>query len=454
MNLEAFFPLSVDTIHELNEFHSFINNEVHKEYNIVLTYGSLGNTSITNSISNYCIKNLPDSNLIIMGDQFKQNYKKHHHIKSYHDINSLLNLISLLIQTPISISPLPSLSEYFPLPIHLLKNMTFSRQDLWIPSDKKSIVNNEKCQYHICFKKGEVLDQKIIDLILKTSQYLYVKSEFKIFYVICITNEILNNLSNHINDVKSISSSCLAIASNSINVSIEIFSHVFNTPSSLIMFNEKNKSILTELAKSSQELIDKVSIYLPSDVNKLIMLFKKGNTNIMQEHTLMCSYFCLIIAKSQGWYNRTIHYTLELLCFFHDIMLTPIYHKHSRILAEDFDFIKINNLSENEKMLITYHPKEIAHYFKHIPDLPMTLEQLLLHHHGNTLGVYDNTLQQEEISSIAKLFFVAEEVSEKLLSVKTKITHNDWQKILEEVEKNLKKASYKKYIQPLKTLSL
>lgn len=442
INLEAYFNCNLDVISEINQLEICIQR---KHYNIIISLASIGNISITEIINQTARTYLPDTDLIFLGEQSSTTHKKTYHINRYNDISALNNYLSIILHTPISLSAVTINAEWFSIPVELLKLTTIARQDLWMKNSE---------QKHIVYlKKGEEIKSEILNESIITEKILYIQNEYKVFYVMSITNEILNHTSlNFLNKpVVEIHQPHRIISTD--NAFDSVYKNACTNLNLANYFFERNRLELSKLANSTQQLIDKVSRYLPIEINKLILLYKKGNTQRMQAHSLLCCFISLTIAKSQGWYNPMIHHTIELLCFFHDLMLTPFEHKYSSLNSSIHSLDNFNvkaKISENEQQLLLYHPKEIAHYFKNIPETPLTLEQLLMHHHGNTKGINDNSIQQEEISSIAKLFFVADAVTDILLSQNNPINQESWIMIIDEIENKLKRTSYKKYTYALR----
>lgn len=447
VNLRAFLSCKLAVIKKLEKFKVLI--EIDPTYDLIICMTTLENKDIVKAISHACNEYLPKAYVIFIGHHNENlSSRSHHSFRNHHDVMGLVRLCSELLKMEIDAAPKMTEADFFPIPLSLIAKLKKANQDYWKD-------NHDQQEFIKLAVSGEPIESKIKLWEQNKVTVIYVKKEDKHSAITLMTTDLQKELNGYANDPNPPSAEEVLNSQDSLlDKAGLVFSSIFKDGDSLAGLNFETKEALTSTAMATEKMISGLAKTLPQNLNKLILIFQNAKMSYVQRHTLLTSFLCLEMGRKESWFSTQVFATINLMVFFHDIVLTTIYIKYPHAPESEFDLLNIEGLSENEKNLIKWHPKVVSEMLGKLPGLPIGLDQLILQHHGTISGQIATTAPQEEIAPLSKLLYVAEKVAKVFLDSKIPLSEAERVQALSKIHTELVRKSYQKLLLPIYKLNL
>jgi hypothetical protein len=273
------------------------------------------------------------------------------------------------------------------------------------------------------------------------SDILYFSSKNCLETIGFITHKIISNISK--NHYRETTPKVLELSTN-------IFLSAVCESEFTKIFSNKTKETLELVALMIDSLLTELNKEFSQEVVKLIKLFKKSKALHLQIHSVLCSFIAIEIVRTEIWYSNHVKKTINLMSFFHDLLLIPIYIRHPNAPLLEEELLSFEALSEREKNLVKYHPREMSTYLKNLSFLPPMIDQFILQHHGNTSGEFNVDIRpNDDILYLSKVLYVADIISIEILKSKELVDDFKFRSILEQTKNQLHLDSYRKLLASL-----
>lgn len=439
-NLELRWGTTLEIFSSLTEFKNAILSE--KKYNFIISMSDLQNQNISKAITHICQQYQPDTSLIILGNTeiLNSTLEKIISIKNYYGIEELFSTIELNF----NLSKKYQNDLYIPIPLSMLNELTIATANIYF-------LDSSSNKYIKIITKGEPLTKKITHLFKLNIQNLFIDSNDYVNELKIITDKIIKKITKQgSNDL--VNDQNFAEKIELLETSGQLFVGLFNDKSKIHLLSKETIDTITESAIATNKLIQNITNDLPPELNKLILLYKKAKIGHLQFHTLLTQHLCIEMVRSESWFTSQIFTTISLMTFFQDILLTAIYIRYPDAPICKKKLFEFPKLTEREKNLVKFHPRETANYLLHFQHLAPMLDQLILQHHGNLNGTFDDSEPQDEVMHLAKVIYIADIVAEKIMQTNEFITTSVKLKILQETKSEISKKSYQKLLVPLYNL--
>ncbi|MBT4793360.1 MAG: hypothetical protein HON90_17445, partial [Halobacteriovoraceae bacterium] len=203
---------------------------------------------------------------------------------------------------------------------------------------------------------------------------------------------------------------------------------------------------IADISKACIESINNVVNEVP-DVRKLLGMLLENQSGYCYKHSIITTFLANQIIGKISWGSAEQQEKVAFSLFFHDIYLIEIYKKYPEATSEE-DLLFIEGMLESEKQTIIDHAKMAGDLVKSFPRCPMGADTIITQHHGMTSGQGFAINYKDDISPLAKIMIIAEDIAVSLLSqteTRGKITI-DKEKVCGKLNEKYRNHTYKKVI--------
>ena len=192
------------------------------------------------------------------------------------------------------------------------------------------------------------------------------------------------------------------------------------------------------------------------EFKKILNLLFSGRPNFHFNHTQVCTYICSHIvnnldhgkeSKTKKGVQANIE-TLGFVSFFHDITL--IDQKLSMVRTEKE--LKQSKFSKKEQEQVLNHANEAIVLLEKFPNAPIGSDIIIRQHHGSRSGVGFPTFFSQDISPLAIIFIVAQDLTDRILECNGESFN--LRIALQKMREKFKPRQYHKIIDTLEKLNI
>lgn len=203
---------------------------------------------------------------------------------------------------------------------------------------------------------------------------------------------------------------------------------------------EKAVEELTSTAISTCMEIAKNDTRVANLLKKLLA----NKSSYLYQHIQLNIYICQAVLKHVEWGSSEQADKLAFVAFFHDICLT----KDSMAkVSTQAELDKSDDLSMYERELIHKHAKMSSDIVQKFPIAPLGADAIILQHHGVVSGLGFTETYTNNISPLAILFIVAEELTNLILEQPIEMDlKSNKRKYLKVLRKKFDRSKYVKII--------
>ena len=169
------------------------------------------------------------------------------------------------------------------------------------------------------------------------------------------------------------------------------------------------------------------------------------------KHIQLNIYICNHIVSRIDWGSSEVKEKLAFVCFFHDICLTD--DKLARITGETFKKAR-ETLTKEEIELVEKHAQQAAEIVQKLPIAPMGSDAIILQHHGMLRGIGFSDNYAGDLSPLAMIFIVAEELGHMIID-NADVDNMNLKKddMIADLYRKFPRSKFAKIIETLKSLA-
>ncbi len=318
--------------------------------------------------------------------------------------------------------------DLYPIPILYFIN------SYGVPCDVMLKMNTQEgIRYIKRFTQGdEVLLEDIEKLIKKGIKTLYIPKDHRLTFVNNVTERLTKQLySDKISDEERVKAT---------NSSIEIVKNQLQTA------GLAQETI--ELAKASMDSVKKIVKASPV-LKTLLEQMLKSTGSFHYRHVQLCTYFSFHALSNLEWGTDEHRDKIAFVTYFHDITLTT----DEMVKIHTDDDLKNAKLTEQERLIVQTHALEASKLIQSYPRSPFGAEQIIKQHHGSMTGTGIAKNFSNNLSPLAIVFIVCEELVHLVLNASS-ISAFDRGKAMVHLNKKFPKSMYQKVIKTFENLEL
>lgn len=316
-------------------------------------------------------------------------------VKNKYNIKMLLQSMAKILEVTAREMASLKVSKYFPVPIHLFSNLEESSCEIYVREKK----GNLEYEYKLVLGTGQSVAALYTDCQEKKIGHLYIDSNERLRFINLASRLVINEL-----DKSDLTAS----------ERIEIGQQGMQIVAEEVFDNPKITAEVAEISKKCIESISKVVNKVPG-VKDLLKMLLENQTDYCYRHSVLTSYIAGEIIDEMSWGTVEQKEKVSFALFFHDLYLVPLYKKYENIVSEE-DLLFMDGVEEQDKQIVLDHAKMAGQLIKTFPRCPIGADLILIQHHGMTNGQGFAINFKDDISPLAKIIIVAEEVSAKILS--------------------------------------
>ncbi len=395
------------------------NNETKPE--LIITKAKIGTEHTAEAIYEYLSKEKLNIPLIVIGDS-PLDKTQIPHLNSSLEIKELIQASAKALNVTAKEMAEKAVPDFFEIPIQHFHLIDFSICNVF---------REEEGSFKLFIKAfDEISPHALKNLIGQGTMSLFVEKDHRLKFVTNINQEIASKL-----ELKDLSEDeQVSAVEMSQQLLQEKFERLGVTPET-VELAKRNMKYMVNSAKKAPGL------------KHLLKRLLKNKAGYQFKHSQILTFVSSHLMEQLNWGNDEQKEKMQFISFFHDITLQN--SEQARIHSEEE--LKKSNLTENEKKLVRNHAQLTATLIQNYPGAPVGVEQIIKQHHGVTNGVGFSEHYSQNISPMAIVFILAEDLVESLIfppknfSFKTKIS---------QMRKTYHTQRFQKIIDALETVTL
>ena len=389
---------------------------------LIISKYEINNTEEAPLISKYLQENTLNIPFLTMGQKPKEAELALPHFTSILDIKPLIQECAKNLNITAKQMVQEIVPDYFPIPIQHFN---------LIDNTNTIIYTEEDDVYQPVLAKDAAIDSLIVkDMIAQGHMQVYVKKEDRLKFVSHINHQIAAKL-----EIKELNPNDKLVALDMSQRVLQQNIKRLGITQETIELSRRNMREMTNTAKAYPSL------------KKLLkkLLANKGSYEF--KHSQMLMYVATQMLNQLDWVNEEQVQKLQFICFWHDIAL----ENSEQCMIHTEKDLRASTLSEAEKHLVKNHAQIAATIISKYPNAPIGVEQIIKQHHGMTNGVGFSEHYGQNISPLAIVFILAEDLVDailranssfklemKILQMRKRYETQRFQKIIDVLEKIVK----------------
>lgn len=347
-------------------------------------------------LENFLTKNNINIPVIILGETSTP-FLNSIVIKNKYNIKAVLQTLAKILNVTAQEMASLKVAKYFPIPLNLFSQINEINCDVFLKIENSAEKNG--CDYDLVLEKGCALTGFYNQMVKKKINHLYIDSSERLRFINLASKLVIDELDRKdlkISDRIELSAQGMAI------VADEIF---------------ENNAISAEVAEISKKCIASISTVIKKvpTVKSLLKMLLDGQNDYCYRHSVLNSFIASKIIDKMSWGTPEQTEKVTFALFFHDLYLVPLYKKYSNISSEE-DLLFMNEVTDEDKQTVLDHAKLASQLIKTFPRCPMGADQVLIQHHGMANGQGFAINFKDDISPLAKIIIIAEEISVGLIT--------------------------------------
>lgn len=315
-------------------------------------------------------------------------------IKNKYNIKMLLQTMAKILEITAKDMASLKVGSYFPVPAQLIKRLKESPCAIYLRKKKENL----EYDYPLIIEKNTPAANIIDTHIENGVEHVYIESTERLRFINLVSKLVIDEL-----DRKDLSSSeKLEIASQGMKI---ISDEVFEDP-----------QVTEELVNISKKCIESIKVVAKKakGIKDLLKMLIQNQSDYCYQHSILCSYIATEIIDKMSWGSEEQKDKVSFALFFHDIYLVPLYKKYTNVNSEE-DLLFMDEVTDEDKEIVLNHAKMAGDLIKTFPRCPIGADVILTQHHGMTSGQGFAINFKDDISPLAKVIIIAEELTNIIL---------------------------------------
>jgi hypothetical protein len=424
-NLKIFVDVDVEIKNDLFEALNFIENSTDLDLILCLEKKSESETilELNNKLQQLGL-NIP---LIVVGTVDDSSNGTIITISNQFAIRELLRLVAKTLGVTAKEMVKKNVPKYYPIPLSIIQEMKISNCDIYFLNEKDSSDN----EYYLIIKTNDSVGGKIKKIIDTGIEYLYVKAEDRVKFINHSTEAIIQALNQEDLIVED---------------RIKVLQESYTFLSEQIYIMHETPKNLQKISDACAQSFKKIITEIPNIVSLLEMLLSSKKDYIYY-HSIVGAYIGSKIIEQMDWGNKEQQEKISFVMFFHDIFLAPIFKKYPNQSQEE-ELIYDTELSLEDKTIALEHAKMASEMVRNFSRLPMGADLIMLQHHGMSNGIGFANNFKDDISPLAKVILIAEDIASYIYecSKKNIPINQDIDQLIQKLRAKYRNHTYQKII--------
>ena len=434
LNLRAYVAVNVTIKSDLRDAAKLIEHSPNIDAIIIFKENNRPKDELQ-EFKKFITENNISTPVILMGE-VEAEFKNSIVVKNKYDIKSLLQAMAKMLELTAKQMASREVPKYFPVPIRLLQKMSKTHCELY----SRESQDDFDFSYTKILEKDTPLGGLIKNYIDDNVEHLFIDASERLKFINKVSGFIINEFSK--SDL-------------TLDETIEITAQGQSMVAEEIFENQEISDAVAEVSKSCVQAMVKVVKEVPKLRNLLSMLLE-NKSNFVFKHGIVASYIANQIIENISWGSKEQMEKVTFSLFFHDLFLVPIFAKYPEVECEE-DLLFHEGVSDEEKEIVLNHAKLAGSVVQTFPRAPMGADMIIIQHHGMTSGRGFGINFKDDISPLAKIIVIAEDVATGILidiSDGKKKGSLDIKRIIKRLNDRYTYNSYKKIILTLENLKV
>lgn len=353
-------------------------------------------------------------------------------IKNKYDIKALLQSMAKILQITAKQMADLQVPKYFPIPIKLLSELKRSHCDIFFRRQKDDF----EFEYFVIVEKDEPIEENLGKYTKDGVEHLYIDADERLMFINKTSSLVIGELER--DDLTD-------------SERVEVTQQGMGMVAQDFFESEEISETVASISRACIESIQMTIKEVPKFKNLLQMLVE-NEAEYCYKHSVITTFIASSIIDNISWGSEEQKSKVSFAIFFHDIFLVPIYRKYPDAISEE-DLLFRAEVSDEDKNTVLAHAKLAGEMVSTFPRLPMGADTIIIQHHGMTNGQGFAVNFKDDISPLAKIIIVAEEITTNVLmnleekedGTKAKISFNK-AVLVEALNEKFRANSYRKIV--------
>ncbi len=393
------------------------------DIDLIITRGKIKTEKTAQAIYQYLQEHQLKIPLIVLGDNDLAQECQFSHIDSAFDIKELIQSAARLLGVTAKDMAALDVPDYFEIPIEQFKILDAPICDVY----KKKDIND----YQLYLKAFDSIAPNELDKIAKEElPFLYVQKKDRLRFVSNINEEIASKVSlKELNEDEQMGA-------------VEMSQNLLQQKIARLGITEET----VQLSQRNMKFMAKTAKGIPS-IKHLLKRLIKNKSGFQFRHSQVLMFVASHLLEQLDWVTEEQRDKLQFMAFWHDIALEN--SQQAQIHSEEE--LKKSNLSPEEKDLVRKHAQIGATILSKYPNAPIGVEQIIKQHHGVANGLGFSTHYSQNISPMAIVFILSEDLVTDMIEAEKKGGFDFKKKILQ-MRERYSTQRFKKIIDALESL--
>ena len=334
-----------------------------------------------------------DIPIIVMGGE-DLNLEHSIFVKNKYNIKDLLKAVAKILEISAQEMADMPVPKYFPIPIGLFSQIESSHCSVYSRVKKPEFEYEYVKTLDADIPVGNSL-QAFIDA---GDEHLYIDSIERLNFINKASRIIVTEL-----DRKDLTAS----------EKMEITEQGMEMVAEEIFGNSVISADVAEVSRNCIAAINNIVATAPK-LKNILELLLENQSGFCYRHSIISSYVAAQMIDRISWGSKEQKEKVGFAFFFHDIFLSPIIKKHPDITLEE-DLLFMDEVSDEDKQVVLDHAKLAGNLVHTFPRCPLGVDMIITQHHGMTKGSGFAVQYKDDISPLAKIMVIAEDICTSML---------------------------------------
>lgn len=316
-------------------------------------------------------------------------------IKNKYDIKGLLQATARVLEVSAKEMAGMSVPQFFPIPLKLFSQIEISHCDIFFRNQKE----NFEFDYFKIVEKDMPIGDSLQSYINEGIEHLYIDASERLRFINKTSMAVVGELERE--DLTD-------------GERVEITQQGMGIVAENIFENDEISAEVAEVSKACIQSISKVIKQTPK-LKNLLELLLENQSDYCYKHSVLSTYIANQIIGKISWGSTEQQNKVAFSLFFHDIYMVPIYKKYPDVISEE-DLLFRDDVTDEDKQVVLDHAKMAGQLIKSFPRCPLGADMIITQHHGMTSGQGFAVSFKDDISPLAKIMIIAEDICSGLLT--------------------------------------
>ena len=425
VNLKGYVDMNVTIQKDIDKAREFLEMGLNVDAIIIANSGKVVHAK--DVISAFLLQSQKDIPLVIMGED-PENFPSAFATKSLYDLKFMLQTMAKILEITAKEMAQRPVAKYYPIPCNVLSVIDKISVDIFIrkKDDEKNFL------YHKIASAGADLQNVYEEHKELGTTELFIESEYRLKFISLASAEIIKRLTEIVEAPQE---------------KLQLAGHTQGIVAEQIFEDRVVNDEIADISNACISAVKDVVKGVPK-MKSLLAMLVEDKADFSYKHSVLATFVATQIIKKISWGSEEQAAKITFAFFFHDLFLVPILKKYPDATSEE-DLLFNGDVSDADKEIILDHAQMAGEALKSFPKLPMGADMLVTQHHGMANGKGFAVNFKDDISPLAKVMAISEEIAITILnnqkSGAKQLLNRD--QMMERLHERFRPASYKKIIE-------